>query len=52
MTEVEYLRQLAQKCLRLARTINDPSAIAALEQFARELEQRAAELVRRPGLDA
>ena len=52
MTEVEYLRQLAQKCLRLARTINDPSTIATLEQFAREFELRAAELERHPDRDA
>jgi hypothetical protein len=43
MTEIEYLRQLARKCSRLARSINDPSAIAALEEFGRELERRAAE---------
>jgi hypothetical protein len=46
MTEIEYLRQMARKCFRLARSINDPSAIAALETFGRELELRAAELER------
>ena len=44
MTEIECLRHLAQKCFRLARSINDPKAIVELEEFGRELEQRAAEL--------
>jgi len=44
ISEPEYLRKKAQKCFRLARSINDPSAIAELEKFGRELEQRAAEL--------
>lgn len=44
MTEAEYLRELAKKCRRLARTINHPQGIADIEAFARELEQRAAEL--------
>jgi hypothetical protein len=42
--EVEYLRRLARKCFRLSRSVNDPQAIAQLEAFGRELEQRAAEL--------
>ena len=48
MTELEYLRHLARKCFRLARSINDPKAIADLEAFGRELEQRATELEKRP----
>ena len=44
MTEIEYLRHLAQKCFRLTRSINDPTAITALETFGRELERRAAAL--------
>ncbi len=47
MTEVEYVRALAKKCFRLARSINDPKAIADIERFGRELEQRAEELERR-----
>jgi hypothetical protein len=46
--ESESLRRLAQKCFRLSRSINDPCAIATLEEFARELEQRASELEKRP----
>jgi hypothetical protein len=46
MTEIEYLRQMARKCFRLARSVNHPSAVAALEEFGRELEQRAAEIER------
>ena len=48
MTEVEYLRHLARKCFRLARSVNDPKATADLEALGRELEQRAAELEKRP----
>ena len=44
MSEAEYLRQKAQKCLRLARSINDPRAIAELEALGRELQQRATQL--------
>ena len=44
MTEAEYLRQKAQKCFRLARSINDPKAVAELEELGRELQQRAREL--------
>lgn len=48
MTEVEYLRHLARKCFRLARSVTDPKAIADLEAFGRELEQPATELEKRP----
>ena len=51
MTEIEYLRDLAQKCIRLTRSINDAKAIAALEEFGRELEQRAAALERQRPTD-
>ena len=44
MSEAEYLRQKAQKCFRLARSINDPRAVAELETLGRELQQRAIEL--------
>jgi len=44
ISEAEYLRQKAQKCFRLARSINDQRAVAELEKFGRELEQRATEL--------
>jgi hypothetical protein len=47
MSEVKYLRQKAQKCFRLARSINDLRAVAELEKFGRELEQRATELERK-----
>jgi hypothetical protein len=48
MTQIEYLRHLARKCFRLARSINDSKAIAELEEFGRELERRAADLEQRP----
>ncbi len=51
MTEAEHLRALAQKCFRLARSINDPAAIADLEDFGRELETRAAKLEQRCGAE-
>ena len=44
MSQVEYLRNQAQKCFRLARSILDPKAVAELEKLGRELEQKAAEL--------
>lgn len=44
MSEAEYLRLKAQQCFRLARSINDPKTVAQLEEFGRELEQRATEL--------
>ena len=43
-SEIEYLRQQAEKCFRLSRSINDPKAVAELEKLGREFEQRAAEL--------
>ncbi len=44
MSEVEYLRQKAEKCFLLALSITDQRAIAELEKLGRELERRAAEL--------
>jgi hypothetical protein len=46
VTEKEYLRAKAERCFRLARSINNPQATAELEKLGRELEQRAAELER------
>jgi len=46
MSQVEYLRQQARKCFRLARSITDPQAVAELEKLGRELEQKAAVLER------
>ena len=51
-----HLREQAQRCRRLARSIFDAEAIAALEEMAREFEQRAADLEReasgQPGSDS
>ncbi len=44
MSQVEYLREQARKCFRLARSITDPKAAAELEKLGREFEQRAAAL--------
>ena len=34
MSEAEYLRLKAQRCFRLARSINDPKTVAELEELA------------------
>lgn len=38
------LREQAEKCLRLAKCINDPEAIAALRNMALEYQTRAQQL--------
>ena len=43
-SEIEYLRQQAEKCFRLSRSVNDPKTVAELEKLGREFERRAAEL--------
>jgi len=40
----EWLRNKAQKCARLARSINDPEVAAKLEAYARELSERASSI--------
>jgi hypothetical protein len=46
MSDADGLRERAQRCLRLARSINNPDAIATLEAMGRELEARALEIER------
>ena len=46
MDDAHYLREQAQRCWRLAQSIFDAQAIAALKEMAREFEQQAAELER------
>ncbi|HYM01818.1 MAG TPA: hypothetical protein VET85_02665 [Stellaceae bacterium] len=41
ISKAEWLRNKAQKCARLARSINDPEVAAKLEAYARELMERA-----------
>jgi len=43
MNEAEYLRERAQSCYRLAKTVQLRSAIVQLEAQAAEFERRAAE---------
>lgn len=38
------LREQAQRCSRLAKSIYNPEAAAGLEAYARQLEERAQEL--------
>jgi hypothetical protein len=38
------LRAQAQRCYRLARSVNAPDVVAMLETMARELEEMAAQL--------
>jgi hypothetical protein len=38
------LRAQAQRCYRLARSVNAPDVVAMLERMARELEEMAAQL--------
>lgn len=45
MIDVHSLRRQAQRCFRLAKTVNDHDA-ATLEAMGREFEQRAAALER------
>ena len=40
-SNAESLRNKAQKCARLARSINDQEVAAKLEAYARELTERA-----------
>jgi hypothetical protein len=49
MSQSKYLREQAQKCFRLARSITDTKAVTELEKLGRELEQKAAELERDAG---
>ena len=44
MDEAPYLRRQAQRCFRLARSINSPDVIAELEKMGREFECRAAKI--------
>jgi hypothetical protein len=45
---VSKLREQAQRCSRLAKSIYNPAAAADLEAYARQLEERAQELEARP----
>lgn len=40
----DYLREQAEQCLRLAKCINDPEAIAALRKMAMDYQIRAQQL--------
>jgi hypothetical protein len=44
MSEVQRLREKADRCLRLARTIFDGQMVQALRQYAAEAEKEAAVL--------
>jgi hypothetical protein len=46
MSDAGGLRDRARRCFRLARTINDPDAIAKLEEMGRELEAKASQIER------
>jgi len=45
---VTKLREQAQRCSRLAKSIYNPEAAADLEAYARQLEERAQELEAKP----
>lgn len=46
MLDVHSLRQKAQRCFRLAKTVNHPNDAATLEAMDRKFEQQAAALER------
>ena len=46
MSEAGSFRERAQRCIRLARSILDPDAIANLEAMARELDAKALQIER------
>jgi hypothetical protein len=41
MDEASYLRAKAAQCRRLAKSVTDETTVRALEEMAREFEQRA-----------
>jgi hypothetical protein len=46
MDEARYLRRQAQRCFRLARSINSSDVIAELERMGREFECHADKIER------
>jgi hypothetical protein len=52
MDDARYLRKQALRCRRLAQSILDAEAVAALEEMAREFDQKAADLERSAGVSS
>ncbi|MGO8919815.1 MAG: hypothetical protein ACLQJR_28280 [Stellaceae bacterium] len=49
MLEPDDLRRQAERCFRLARTVNNHEVVAMLERLGRELEETAREIERHRG---